>query len=240
LRTSLVRSVCYSVQVFKSRSYELERIDSGDYTTEEYATFLREIRFINRYLGDARALRRSLFREIERLGLQEFSLLDVACGSGELLQRTAEFARRSRRDARLTGIDLHELSFIEPVDGISFVRGDAFRLPFADDSFDFAISSLFFHHLTDEQIPNALAEMSRVARRGVFVIDLERSRVAYHLYKLFCFAFRISPLVTQDGSLSVRKGFTTEDLAKLGQVTRSFPFRLVVKLAKPHVNGRPR
>lgn len=226
--------------MFRTRSTELERIDTGDYTPEEYATFLREIRFINRYLGDARALRRSLFREIEQLGLTQFSLLDVACGSGELLQQTAGFARATGRKARLTGIDIHELSFIEPVEGISFVRGDAFRLPFADDSFDFAISSLFFHHLSDEQIPLAFAEMSRVARRGVFVIDLERSRAAYHLYRLFCFAFRISPLVTQDGSLSVRKGFTTAELGKLGEVARSFPFRLVVKLEKPQVSGRLR
>ena len=235
------RAFCgYSVFVFKTRSTELERIDTGDYTPEEYATFLREIRFINRYLGDARALRRSLFHEIEKLDLREFSVLDVACGSGELLREAAELARRSGRDARLTGIDLHELSFIEPAAGISFVHGDAFRLPFADDSFDFAISSLFFHHLSDEQIPLALTEMSRVARRGVFIIDLERSRLAYHLYKLFCFTFRISPLVTQDGSLSVRKGFTAAELGKLGEVARSFPFRLVVKLEQPHVSGNPR
>lgn len=227
--------------VFKTRSTEPERIDTGDHTPEEYETFLREIAFINRYLGDARALRRSLFREIERLDLREFSVLDVACGSGELLRQTAELARRSGRYARLTGIDLHELSFVEPAAGISFVRGDAFRLPFADGSFDFAISSLFFHHLSDEQIPLALSEMSRVARRGVFVIDLERRRTAYYLYKLFCLGFRISPLVTHDGSLSVKKGFDRGELAGFApgsaRCFRSFPFRLI--LSVPAGASRP-
>jgi ubiquinone/menaquinone biosynthesis C-methylase UbiE len=225
--------------VFKNRSLELERIDTGDHTQKEYETFLREIRFINRYLGDVRALRRSLFREIEIIGLLEFSVLDVACGSGELLRQTAKFAALTGRETLLTGIDLHESSFTDRASDISFVRGDAFQLPFADDSFDFAISSLFFHHLPDERIPLALAEMSRVARRGVFVIDLERRRVAYHLYKLFCFAFRISPLVTHDGSLSVRKGFTVAELGKLGEVARSFPYRLIVTL-KRQVSGKPR
>ncbi|MGD9631190.1 MAG: methyltransferase domain-containing protein [Pyrinomonadaceae bacterium] len=227
--------------VFKTRSTEPERIDTGDHTPEEYETFLREIAFINRYLGDARALRRSLYREIERLDLREFSVLDVACGSGELLRQTAELARRSERDARLTGIDLHELSFIEPAADISFVRGDAFRLPFADGSFDYAISSLFFHHLSDEQIPAALSEMSRVARRGVFVIDLERSRTAYYLYKLFCLGFRISPLVTHDGSLSVKKGFVRGEFAgfaaESARCFRSFPFRLI--LSVPAGASRP-
>jgi SAM-dependent methyltransferase len=219
----------YSVLVFKTRSTKPERIDTGDYTPEEYATFLREIKFINRYLGDARALRNSLFREIERLDLQEFSVLDAACGSGELLWQTAEFARRSGRDARLTGIDLHELSFIEPAAGISFVRADAFRVPFEDDTFDFAISSLFFHHLLDEQIHLALAEMARVARRGVIIIDLHRHAAAYYLYKLVCFVFRISPLVLQDGSLSILKGFRPEEMRRLGEVRRSFPFRLILR-----------
>ncbi|MFN6964390.1 MAG: methyltransferase domain-containing protein [Pyrinomonadaceae bacterium] len=220
---------------FARRSTRLERIDTGDYTPAEYERFLREIRFINRYLGEARALRKTLLREIEQEDLREFSVLDVACGSGELLRQTAEFARRSHRKARLTGIDLNDLSasitlsesrdFAE----IESVRGDAFRLPFADDAFDYAISSLFFHHLTDEQIPLVLAEMSRVASRGVYVIDLHRHPAAYYLYKLFCFGFGISPLVTEDGSLSILRGFKPDEFESSLAVDRVAPFRLVAR-----------
>lgn len=219
----------------------LERIDTGDYTPGEYAKFLREIRFINRYLGDARALRRSLLSEIGSKTLGEFSVLDVACGSGELLRQTAAFAHKAKRTARLTGVDLHELSFstmtqeeASAYPEISYVRGDAFRLPFADGTFDYAVSSLFFHHLTDEQIPRVLGEMTRVARRGVFVIDLHRHRAAYYLYKLFCFAFRVSPLVTQDGSLSILRGFLPDELRQLAnesaaRTIRVAPFRIVLR-----------
>jgi SAM-dependent methyltransferase len=228
------------VSVFEKRSPQPERIDTGDYTLEEYATFLREIRFINRYLGDVRALRKSLLREIEEMDLREFSVLDVACGSGELLRQTAKFARETGRTARLTGIDHHELSFSKLSDEdaemspeITFIRGDAFRLPFAGGAFDYAISSLFFHHLSDEQIPLALAEMRRVARSGIFVIDLHRHAAAYYLYKLFCAAFRISPLVTQDGSLSVLKGFRPGELERISSrpatSRRVAPFRIIMR-----------
>ncbi|MEP6703572.1 MAG: class I SAM-dependent methyltransferase, partial [Acidobacteriota bacterium] len=189
--------------MFEKRSTKLERIDTGDYTPEEYATFLREIAFINRYLGDGRALNKSLVRQIEEQDLSEFSVLDVGCGSGELLRMIAKFASASGRKTLLTGIDLNPISsettrseslqFPE----ISAVRGDAFQLPFADGTFDYAISSLFFHHLTDEQIPVVLKEMSRVARRGIFVIDLHRDPAAFVGYKIFCAVFRISPLVRQ-------------------------------------------
>ncbi|MBK9163553.1 MAG: methyltransferase domain-containing protein [Acidobacteria bacterium] len=220
------------------RSKELERIDTGDYTAAEYDRFLREIAFINRFLGDRRALRRSLFAEVERRGLAELSLLDVGCGSGELLRYAAEFARAKGINARLAGLDLNPISArISAKSTLDFpeiavTQGDAFQLPFADGEFDYAISSLFFHHLTDEQIPQALGEMRRVARRGVFVIDLHRHPVAYRLYRLYCKAFRISRLVTEDGSLSVLRGFRPEELAGLaamGSVKRSFPFRLVLE-----------
>lgn len=208
--------------MFDIRSNEPERIDTGDYTPEEYATFLREIAFINRYLGDGRALKQTLLQEIERDDVREFSVLDVGCGSGELLRMIAEFARSTGRSAMLTGVDLNPISSAttqsesKEFDEISSVRGDALRLPFADDSFDYAISSLFFHHLTDDAIVVALQEMTRVSRRGIVVIDLHRDPVAYVGYKIFCFAFRISDLVRHDGSLSIKKGFLADELRQLG------------------------
>jgi len=228
--------------VFKKRSIRLERIDTGDYTPEEYARFLHEIAFINRYLGDRRALRKTLLREIKTKNIREFSVLDVGCGSGELLRYVAEFARGSGRTARLTGIDLNEISasitssVSHNFPEISSVRGDAFKLPFADGEFDYAISSLFFHHLADDQIPLVLNEMSRVASRGIFVIDLHRHPMAYVLYKLFCVVFRISPLVRHDGSLSILRGFSPAELddllkaskLRLKKIERTAPYRIVI------------
>lgn len=228
--------------MFKTRSLKAERIDTGDYTPEEYATFLREIRFINQRLGDRAALEKTLLAEITRVDLKEFSVLDVGAGSGELLRSIVNFVAKNDRKAQLTGIDLNEISVAamrtesHDFPNISPVRGDALSLPFADDSFDYAISSLFFHHLTDDQIVAVLKEMSRVARRGIVVIDLERNQKAWFLYQLFCLAYRISPLVRQDGSLSIRKGFRVQDLQIIGEkvglpdftVTRSAPYRVVL------------
>lgn len=204
--------------MFDVRSNEPERIDTGDYTPEEYETFLREIAFINRYLGDGRALKKTLLSEIERVDLREFSVLDVGCGSGELLRMIAEYAAANDRAARLVGVDIDAQSssttkeWSEGFAEIRSVRGDALQLPFTDNAFDFAISSLFFHHLTDVQIVIALREMSRVSRRGIVVIDLHRDPIAYIGYKIFCIAMRISPLVRHDGSLSIRKGFREHEL----------------------------
>jgi ubiquinone/menaquinone biosynthesis C-methylase UbiE len=228
--------------MFSTRSTKLERIDTGDYTDEEYRRFMREIRFINQRLGDRAALEMSLLADVARLDLKEFSVLDVGAGSGELLGVMAEFARNSGRKARLVGVDLNEISACEikaeaeKFDEIAAVRGDALNLPFADDAFDYSVCSLFTHHLTDRQIPAVMSEMARVARRGVVVIDLERSAIAWLLYQLFCLAYRISPLVRQDGSLSIRKGFKPGELSRLAAIadldpireSRSSPFRVIL------------
>ena len=230
--------------MFQKRSDKLERIDTGDYTPEEYERFLREIGFINRVLGDNRALRRTLLREIEIKNLRDFSVLDVGAGSGEMLRAVADFARRQNRTARLYGLELNarsaraiveESKFFAP--SIEAVRGDAFHLPFTDGAFDYAICSLFTHHFTDENVTKILAEMNRVAVCGIFVIDLHRHKAAYFLYRIFCAAFRISSLVREDGLLSILRAFTPIELETLGRganletivVKRSFPFRLILK-----------
>jgi ubiquinone/menaquinone biosynthesis C-methylase UbiE len=227
---------------FQKRSLKLERIDTGDYTPEEYDRFLREIRIVNRLAGDSRALKNTLLREIKREDLQAFSVLDIGAGSGELLRVMAKFARKTDRKANLCGLELNARSAQSILEEskdfgeIKAVRGDALRLPFPDATFDYAICSLFTHHFTDENVIKILREMSRVARRKIYVIDLHRHRMAYFLYRVFCAAFRISPLVREDGLLSILRSFTPVELKILGEkaglenvsVERHFPFRIVL------------
>jgi len=231
---------------FQERSLKLERIDTGDYTPEEYDRFLHEIRLVNRFAGDNRALKNTLLREIEREDLHTFSVLDIGAGSGELLRVIAKFARRQNRKAHLSGLELNarsaEAILEESKDfaEINSIRGDALNLPFAENSFDYAICSLFTHHFTDENIIAILGEMSRVARRKIFVIDLHRHPTAYFLYKIFCAAFHISPLVREDGLLSILRSFTPDEFKKIGiksalkniSVEKHIPFRIVLSGSK--------
>ena len=181
--------------------------------------------------------------EIEREDRREFSVLDVGAGSGELLRVAAGFARKqNRRASLLCGLELNSRSAAAILEEsirfkeIKAVRGNALELPFADNSFDYAICSLFTHHLTDDQIVRVLGEMQRVAARRIFVIDLHRHPLALAFYKMFCTTFRISRLVREDGSLSILKSFRPLELEKLGRranfktisVKRCFPFRLVL------------
>src|SRR6185503_15349508 len=171
------------LEKFKRRSYKLEDIDTGNYTPEEYESCISELQLVNRWMGDAHSLRTTLFREIEAHGVSNFSILDVGAGSGELLRVTAAWAKQTGRQVSAVGLELNERS-AESIneesrrfDEISSVRGNALELPFADNRFDYVICSLFTHHFVEEQVVKILREMSRVAKRRIFVIDLNRHPV---------------------------------------------------------------
>jgi len=208
---------------FRQRSYELEHLDKGDYTPEEYEGCIVELQRVNQWLGDAQALRNSLLQEIEARDLKSFKVLDVGAGSGELLRVAAEWAQKNDRRALLVGLELNARS-AQAIAGesrefpqIHAVRGDAFRLPFADAEFDYALCSLFTHHFKDEPVVQLLREMDRVARRGIFVIDLHRHPIAYYFYTTIGRLFLHNRLIREDGALSILRSFKPEELKELGQ-----------------------
>lgn len=230
---------------FKRRSYQLEHIDTGSYTTDEYEGCIVELQRVNRWMGDAWTLQKTLFKQVETDGLRSFSVIDVGAGSGELLRVTAAWCLRTKRELQAVGLELNprsalaireeSLAFPE----INAVRGDAFHLPFADAQFDYAICSLFTHHFHELHVKDLVREMSRVARRGIFVIDLHRHPVAYFLYTTLGKLVLKNRLLREDGALSILRSFTPEefyDIARDAQlkdvhVERHFPFRLVLSAA---------
>jgi ubiquinone/menaquinone biosynthesis C-methylase UbiE len=236
---------------FRQRSYELEHLDKGDYTPEEYEGCMVELQLVNRWLGDARALRHSLLNEIELAGLPEFSVLDVGAGSGELLRVIAAWMRKRGTLGKLVGLELNARSACaigarngesRALSEISALRGDAMRLPFAAGAFDYVMCSLFTHHFKDDQVVAILRELARVARRRIFVIDLHRHPVAYYLYATVGHLFLHNRLIREDGAVSILRSFKPDELDRLAQVAglkgikvvRRFPYRLVLAASPPH------
>lgn len=116
-------------------------------------------------------------RAFELSALAQFStrtILEVGCGTGELLIRIAtKFS-----DADVTGLDADPETLAiarGKLDAAGqrtrLVRGRAESLPFPDASFDLVVSSLMVHHLTTDQKRAAFAEWRRVlAPSGAVVV----------------------------------------------------------------------
>ncbi len=201
---------------FKKRSHELERLDTGDYTEAEYRRWQTEMRFIHRLLGERRALRNTLFRDLGD-GATRVSILDVGAGSGELL---AQIGKWFDGRASLFGIEINETAAISiKNNGIIAVRADALALPFETDSFDTTFCTLFLHHLSDDDAVRLLRETARVSRGRIYAVDLNRDARAYYLYKTFGRLF-LQRLTLEDGALSILRSFTADELRTLAERAR--------------------
>jgi ubiquinone/menaquinone biosynthesis C-methylase UbiE len=225
---------------FAHRSRELERLDTGDYTPEEYEKWLGETKLINRWLGDVRALRSTLERE-EWVRAERVSILDVGAGSGELLKSAQEMF--NGRAGLLVGAELNPaavraISARRAEFGVAALQCNGLKLPFQDDSFDLVVCSLLLHHLTDPQAVGLIAEVHRVAKKQFVVIDLFRGPVPYYLYRIFSPLF-LQRMTVEDGSLSILRAFRPEELIGLAEragvrdaVVRRAAFRLILSAVK--------
>jgi ubiquinone/menaquinone biosynthesis C-methylase UbiE len=114
---------------------------------------------------------------------------------------------------------------------IALVRADASALPFRRGAFDVVTSGLLLHHLEPDAAVATLRDMAAVARGGVLVNDLLRTRLAWGLVWLatrLCACHRFS---RHDGPLSVRRAYSPDELRRLAEAY----FPLV-----PYYNLRPR
>lgn len=111
------------------------------------------------------ALKRRVIAHAALTGSDE--ILDVGCGTGTL----AFAAARAAPGAKVIGLDADE-SILgkarararEAGLDMRFDQGMSTELPYADESFDVVLSTLFFHHLTDVAKRETVGELVRVLR----------------------------------------------------------------------------
>jgi SAM-dependent methyltransferase len=213
---------------------EPELLDLG-VSDEEARRSLADLRFVNRWLGNRQRFLRTL-RPYLAVHPRTARLLDVGCGSGDV---PAFVVAGAGVPVLAVGLDAKELHLRALPPTVKPVRGDVRALPFAPGSFDVVTASLFLHHFGDQELPEVLRGLWRLARRALVVNDLRRARVPYVFGQAtFRLLFRTHVSV-EDGLLSIRRGFTPGELAAAfatagipARVRREFPYRLVAVAEK--------
>jgi SAM-dependent methyltransferase len=145
-------------------------------------------------------------------------VLDLACGGGDITRRLNVLARRDGLPFEFHGCDFSARAVEyarQQSDGLvqppRFFEYDVLDGPLPP-GYSYFVSSLFLHHLSDDQAVNLIAEMARAAERGFLVHDLARSRLGFLLAVAATRMLTRSPVVHVDSLLSVRAAFSKAEM----------------------------
>ena len=208
--------------MFRERSQQKELLDLGPeyYTHSEYTECLKKLFAVNKLFG--------FFRSTVQI-LKHFppkaTVLDVGCGGGLfLLHLNKKFPHM-----RMVGIDISSAAIREaekslqiwqrknPEIKVFFQLQEHAKPNAAKNSFDILLATLVCHHLSDAELIHFLQQVYVTAAKAVIINDLHRHRIAYWFYALLSPLLFRNRLITHDGLISIRRGFTRREWQRLLQ-----------------------
>lgn len=213
--------------MFKFRSDDKELLDQEEIPSADLYQNLRELDFINHWLGGYNISFDAL-KKVIKPG-KSYILVDIGCGGGDTLKRIHRWNKNAGYQLDLYGVDIKPVCITYAEENL---KNTAVKL-ICDDyrhifnhlkQVDIIHACLFCHHLAESQ----LVELVRFAleNRSVLVInDLERNPLAYYSIQWLTRLFSKSYLVKNDAPLSVLRGFKKTEwkaiLQKAGAVKYS-------------------
>jgi SAM-dependent methyltransferase len=241
---------------FRRRAQLTERMDEPC-TRDQLRGCLSDIARINRWTFASRPVLlwlNDVLRSTPSLA-EPLRILDVGSGYGDGLRRIEQWATARGVAVELIGLDLNPDATAIAIEAtpaasrIRWVSADIFQYAPASP-FHLVVSSLFTHHLVEDDIIRFLCWMERNAECGWFINDLSRARIPYHFIRIAAELARLHPFVQSDAPASIARSFIPEDWQRMcaaaglsnGDVLIQShkPARLCVTHSKPQHPGSSR
>lgn len=201
----------------KKRSDEEELMDNLLCDGPVVSQTLAELDVINRLLG-GNQISLQAFKGLIKDRTEPIHLVDLGCGSGDLIKIMADLCRKKGIPATFTGIDAnpniiayaenHTRNYPE----ISYRCINVLSEEFQTLECDVMHACLFCHHFNQEQLTRLFASMKHLAREKVIINDLHRHFLAYYSIKWLTTWFSKSDMVKNDAATSVARGFKKKEL----------------------------
>lgn len=207
--------------MFDERANGFEYLEQGQVSDELMRKSHRYMHVVNNLLGGTAVVKKFVEAESARLVYEKtLNVLDIGAGSSDIPVSVLKWARRKGIDVRFTAVDRnHEALMMAEryivshgISGIELVEADIWDYKPAQQ-FDCAVGSMFFHHLSDQQILDLINRLRGFVGMSVLINDLRRSGAAY----AGCYLLR--PLLPweawHDATISIKRGFRPAELRTL-------------------------
>lgn len=246
------RCVCryHVVGMFAARATTPELMDDPGVDVAELTHTLRRLEFLNRITGAYRPTLDALGRMLKQRpdDARTLRVVDIGSGYGDLLRRVCRWAAARNIAVEGVGVDLSPVATRAATAAtpssmpIRYVTADVLQFS-PDFPVHIVMSSLFAHHLSDEELRKVIGWMSAQALIGWHINDLQRHPVSYWLLKMLLPVFGFPRLMRHDGPVSVLRGFSEDDWSSLisgagvdagaAEIRTYFPFRWGVLWTRP-------
>lgn len=149
---------------------------------------------------------------------KEVTIFDIGCGNGDMLRALADYASNNNLNFKLIGIDAnqftinHAKELSKQYQNIAYQCEDIFDDKFKNLKYDIVLCTLTLHHFKDAEIIKLVSIFNENASVGIVINDLQRSTLAYILFQVLCFVFRLNKMSKEDGLVSILRGFKKEEL----------------------------
>lgn len=211
----------WSVMVsFKNRSSQTELMDAIDIPVKLLHKNLGELDILNRYLG-GHSISIEGIRRLITDHKKVYHIVDLGCGSGDVLKYMARWARSYQYQVKLTGVDknpdaiqylINNCSEYPEIKGVVCDYRDFLK---TDPKVDIVHCSLFCHHLNNQELLELFSYLKTYTREGFVVNDVQRSSIAYYIVWVLTRLLNGTALSKHDGPVSVLRAFTRSELEQL-------------------------
>jgi 2-polyprenyl-3-methyl-5-hydroxy-6-metoxy-1,4-benzoquinol methylase len=203
----------------KYRTDATEIMDDFALEGEILRDALDKIAKINQLLGGNKLTLQGVQSLMNKVSAnKEVTIVDIGCGNGDMLRALSDYASNNNLNFKLIGIDAnqftinHAKELSKQYQNITYQCEDIFDDKFKNLKYDIVLCTLTLHHFKDAEIIKLVSVFNENASIGIVINDLQRSALAYRLFQVLCFVFRLNKMSREDGLVSILRGFKKEEL----------------------------
>lgn len=174
-------------------------------------------RAVNRAVACWGSVYRTLLRPELAAAGRPVRILDIGCGSGDVLRRLVRLAERDGFEVSGVGIDPDPRALEAARDGgagrsIDFRTARSSDLVAAGERFDVVVSNHLLHHLDAASLAAVIADSEVLAERISAHSDIARGRIAYSAFAVAALPLAPGSFIRVDGLRSIRRSYTAAEL----------------------------